>query len=172
MYNESLPIVKSSSPVKKRLGLSECKGNTSYQVANAISMFSDSKESPFCIKPVRVNKSPNEHRSSIKGNLNTSFNVSRRNLQVASRKLILDSGAQGMNKSMIEQSRKFCIRQLETCTLTNEQITQLYQAKCEDLKVGRIPKQETRFREHCHKFCINGKITLKEVSSFVTNRMD
>ena len=48
-------------------------------------------------------------------------------------------------------------------TLTPGQVADIYTAKCKDLRVGRVLNQELRFQEYCRKFCVDGKITLKDV---------
>lgn len=52
-------------------------------------------------------------------------------------------------------------------TLTPSQVTEIYTAKCKDLRVSKVPNQELRFQEYCRKFCIDGKIILKEVFCLV-----
>lgn len=87
------------------------------------------------------------------------------------KRLVLELKEHSLNKSAVESSKKLRIKRCnpnaatknEDCTLTNEQISQIYQAKCEDLKVGRIPKQEERFREHCYKQCTGERVILREV---------
>lgn len=52
-------------------------------------------------------------------------------------------------------------------TLTPNQVADIFTAKCKDLRVGKVSNQELRFQEYCRKFCIDGKIILKEVFCFV-----
>lgn len=43
------------------------------------------------------------------------------------------------------------------------EITNLYAAKCKDLKLDQFENQETRFIDFCNQFCVEGKILLREV---------
>jgi hypothetical protein len=45
------------------------------------------------------------------------------------------------------------------------EITNLYAAKCKDLKLDQFENQETRFVDFCNQFCVEGKILLREVFS-------
>eukprot|EP00831_Metopus_contortus_P013551 TRINITY_DN15503_c0_g1_i1.p1 TRINITY_DN15503_c0_g1~~TRINITY_DN15503_c0_g1_i1.p1 ORF type:complete len:275 (-),score=46.65 TRINITY_DN15503_c0_g1_i1:78-902(-) len=47
--------------------------------------------------------------------------------------------------------------------LSDEQISELYAAKCQDLKLQNFRSQELRFHEYCHHFCIDRKLMFREL---------
>ena len=48
-------------------------------------------------------------------------------------------------------------------TLTEDQVTDIYLAKCRDLRLEKFVNREVRFQEYCRKHCVDCKIVLKEV---------
>jgi len=48
-------------------------------------------------------------------------------------------------------------------TLRPEQVSEIYLAKCEDMKLEKFANQEVRFQDYCRRASVDGKIVLREV---------
>jgi hypothetical protein len=110
-------------------------------------------------------KVPNRMNISWK---NTSFYCVRKNARKARQKILSDIAASKVKaKNLNDQSLGNALAGIENVsgvpTLTPGQVADIYTGKCKDLRVGRAPNQELRFQEYCRKFCIDGKIILRDV---------
>lgn len=103
---------------------------------------------------------------------NASFYRVRKDTKKARQKMLSDIAA---SKAKPKNLNDGCVHghalagtesSLGVATLAPGQVAEVYAAKCKDLRVGRVPNQELRFQEYCRKFCVDGKIALKEVLRF------
>lgn len=180
--NSSSPIKKQSNYSKKHSDASPITLNTSYHINNSIILFQDSNYQALPSPGKggrRLNSSMVEKRvasnltkvnaignstSSMNSKPNPySFTNSTTNKIPSSYNTNFSAFSQ-KQATVLESCPKSCSKKV---VFTPLQLTELYTAKSQDLKLQYFQNQEYRFHEYCKHNCINRRVILKEVKAFI-----
>jgi len=134
------------------------KGNTSI---NTTTIYG-SKNSPMIMR-----KSPYHTKNNYSNGGTLNISISNSASPQKQRRLLSDYPYSSKTANKPLKIRCSSLLQITPCssepTLTPEQISELYHAKCVDLKLQYLENQEDRFHDFCNKYCVDGKIIFRDV---------